>query len=151
MEEASQQKQINEEWVEVTGRLDRLLAAVSQLTMQLVAAVARGGAVESKVAYLRINEMVLDYLAMEKILMLVQEIGVMLPIMEEEAQASLWVARCLEVHEGMIWQPRVVAWTGDPMSGEASTARSMESANTPTEEDPELGEEETQQRQIAQE
>ncbi|CAM9512756.1 unnamed protein product [Lampetra fluviatilis] len=75
-----------------------------------------------QVAYPRLNETALDPLAIEKMLVLAQEMGVVLPIVEE-AQTSLWVTRCLQVHEGMNRRPRVVAWSGDPMSGGASTAR----------------------------
>ncbi|CAM9598563.1 unnamed protein product [Lampetra planeri] len=80
-----------------------------------------------QVAYPRLNETALDPLAIEKMLVLAQEMGVVLPIVEE-AQTSLWVTRCLQVHEGMNRRPRVVAWSGDPMSGGASTARNAAAA-----------------------
>ncbi|CAM9437704.1 unnamed protein product [Lampetra planeri] len=67
------------------------------------------------IAYPRLDETALYFLAMEKMLALVQEMGVVLPIVEE-VQTSLWVARCLQAHEGMNkgmnHRPRVVAWSG---------------------------------------
>ncbi|CAN0093002.1 unnamed protein product [Lampetra fluviatilis] len=47
-----------------------------------------------QVVYPCMDKTALDSLAMEKMLVLAQEMGVMLPIVEEEAQISLWVARC---------------------------------------------------------
>ncbi|CAM9876611.1 unnamed protein product [Lampetra planeri] len=46
-------------------------------------------------------------------------------------------------NEGMNRRPRMVAWSGDPMLGGASTARSAGSAATSMVEDPELREEVT--------
>ncbi|CAN0178297.1 unnamed protein product [Lampetra planeri] len=51
-----------------------------------------------QVVYPCMDKTALDSLAMEKMLVLAQEMGVMLPIVEEEAQISLWVARCLQAH-----------------------------------------------------
>ncbi|CAN0121246.1 unnamed protein product [Lampetra fluviatilis] len=60
-------------------------------------------------AYPRLEEAVMDSLVMEKMLALVQEMAVVLPLMEEEAQTSSWVARCLWIQEEMSWQTRVVS------------------------------------------
>ncbi|CAN0423226.1 unnamed protein product [Lampetra planeri] len=45
--------------------------------------------------YLRMNLAALHSLTMEKLLVLAQEMGIVLPVVDEEAQTSLWVARCL--------------------------------------------------------
>ncbi|CAM9877069.1 unnamed protein product [Lampetra planeri] len=81
------------------------VAVVSQLTVQLATAAARGGAAESivgvpVVVYPQLNETALDSLVMEKMLVLVQYMGVVLPIVEEEVQTSLWAARCLQAMRG---------------------------------------------------
>ncbi|CAN0115425.1 unnamed protein product [Lampetra planeri] len=82
-----------------------------------------------KAAYLRLDKTALDSLAMKKMLMLAQEMGVILLIMEKEAQTYLWVARCLQAHESMHQSLRVVAWADEPVFGKASTVRSAESEN----------------------
>ncbi|CAN0118481.1 unnamed protein product [Lampetra planeri] len=48
-----------------------------------------------QVAYPRLDEVALDSFVMERMLALVHEMGVVLHIVKEEAQSSLWVARRL--------------------------------------------------------
>ncbi|CAN0199036.1 unnamed protein product [Lampetra planeri] len=55
----------------------------------------------SQAAYSRLDEPVLDSLAMENMLSLVHEMTVVLLKVEEEAQTSLWVAQCLQTQEQM--------------------------------------------------
>ncbi|CAN0182146.1 unnamed protein product [Lampetra fluviatilis] len=80
----------------------------------------------------------IDYLTMEKLLGLAQEKGIVLPIVKEETQTSLCVARCLQAHENVTrWTP-VAAWSGEPGSEDTLTCRADGSNPRLLEEEPEL-------------
>ncbi|CAM9513013.1 unnamed protein product [Lampetra fluviatilis] len=66
---------------------------------------------------------------------------IVLPVVEEETQTSMWVARSLQVHKNMNGWIQVAVWSGEPVSGDTLTARATRSAPRPVEEDPELGKE----------
>ncbi|CAM9423576.1 unnamed protein product [Lampetra fluviatilis] len=65
-------------------------------------------------AYSQLDQAALDSLLMEKMLELASEMGVVLPVIDEDAQTSLWAARCLQAHETLRKRTRVAAWTGKP-------------------------------------
>ncbi|CAM9865655.1 unnamed protein product [Lampetra planeri] len=74
------------------------------------------------------DQAALDSLAVERLMALVQELGVVLTIVEEEALTSLRVARCIQAHKKLLQWPRVAALSGDTDGAEGPTVREMELA-----------------------
>ncbi|CAN0421801.1 unnamed protein product [Lampetra planeri] len=56
----------------------------------------------------------LDSLALQRLLSLAQELGIALPITEEDHLWSLKVAWCIQVHVNLQWWPVVAACAGIP-------------------------------------
>ncbi|CAM9661859.1 unnamed protein product [Lampetra planeri] len=96
---------VAEGWERLESQIDCLMDAVFQLVLQLGEKEGRDNfksASERKLrqaGYSQLDEMALNSLVMEKMLALVHEFAVVLPIVEEEAQTFVWVARCLRAQK----------------------------------------------------
>ncbi|CAN0238149.1 unnamed protein product [Lampetra fluviatilis] len=88
-------------------------------------------------AYPRSDQVALDSLVMEKMLELASEMGVILPVNDEDEQASLLAAGCLQANETLQKQTRVAAWTGKPRSGDGLAGQPTRITREPVEEGPE--------------
>ncbi|CAM9739828.1 unnamed protein product [Lampetra fluviatilis] len=80
----------------------------------------------------------IDSLTMDKLLGLAQEKRIVLLVIEQKIQTSLWVSRCLQAHKNMIrWTP-LEAWSCEPGLGDKPTRQAAGSNPRLAEEDPEL-------------
>ncbi|CAM9710585.1 unnamed protein product [Lampetra fluviatilis] len=76
-------------------------------------------------AYPQLDQAALDSLVMEKMF-------VVLPVINKDAQTSLWAARCLQARDVLRKRTRVAAWAGKPGPGDRSLGRPLRGMEEPT-------------------